>query len=120
MRLGHALLSVFVGQDRGSCGVKRRVVIGMVEVPVCVDDVFQRSVAKATESLFESGPGGRNKSVHDEFAAGAVEGYNPSAWAVEHSDTIAKLLRFHRHRVELSPHAPAHVSPRSDMVRLVR
>jgi hypothetical protein len=25
MRLGHALLSVFVGKDRGSCGVKRGV-----------------------------------------------------------------------------------------------
>jgi len=36
MRLGHPLLSVFVGKDRGSGGVKRRVVIGMVEVPVGV------------------------------------------------------------------------------------
>ncbi len=50
MRLGHALLSVFVGKDRGSCGVKRRVVIGMVEVPMGVDDVFQRSVAKAAST----------------------------------------------------------------------
>ena len=51
MRLGHALLSVFVGKDRGSCGVKMHVVIGMVEVPVGVDDVFNRSVAKAVECL---------------------------------------------------------------------
>ena len=72
MRFGHAPLSVFVGEDRSSCGVKRRVVIGMVEVPVGVDDVFQWSVAKAIESLFDLGPGGRNESVHDEFAVGAV------------------------------------------------
>jgi hypothetical protein len=72
VRLGHALLSVFVSKDRGSCGVKRRVVIGMVQVPVGVDDVFPRSVAKASESVFELGPGGRNESVHDEFAVGAV------------------------------------------------
>src|SRR5712664_676317 len=49
---------VFVGKDRGARGVKRRVVIGMAEVPVGVDDVFQRSIAKAIESLFEPGPGG--------------------------------------------------------------
>src|SRR5712692_2669366 len=65
MRLGHALLSVFVGKDRGSCGVKMRVVVGMVEVPVGVDDVFHGSVAKAIESFLEPGPRGRNKSVHD-------------------------------------------------------
>src|SRR5258707_6907216 len=120
MRLGHALLSVFVGQDRGSCGVKRRVVIGMVEVPVCVDDVFQRSVAKATESLFESGPGGRNKSVHDEFAVGAVEDYNASAGAVEHSDIVSKLLRFHRNGVELGAHTREQVSRRRCLLRVAR
>ena len=76
MRLGHALLSVFVGKDRGSCGVKMRVVIGMVEVPVGVDDAFYRSVAKAIESRFEFGPGGQNESVHHEFAVGAVEDYH--------------------------------------------
>ena len=76
MRLGHALLSVFVRKDRGSGGVKRRVVVGMVEVPVGVDDAFHRRVAQAIESLFEPGPGGRNESVHDEFAVWAVEDYH--------------------------------------------
>src|ERR1700676_2249265 len=96
MRLGHALLGIFMGKDRGSCGVKRRVVIGMVEMPVGVDHVFNRSVAKAIESLFEPGPGGRNESVYDEFAVGTVEGYHGSAGAVEHSDIISQLLRLHR------------------------
>src|SRR3984893_15535482 len=93
MRLGHALSSVFVGKDRGSCGVKRRIVIGMVEVPVGVDNVLHRGVAKAIESLFELGPGGRNESVHDEFSVGAVEDYHASAGAGEHSDIVSKLLR---------------------------
>src|SRR5258708_37695476 len=79
MRLGHALLSVFVGKDCGSRGVKRRVVIGMVEVPVGIDDVFHRSVIDAVERLFEFRPRGRNESVHDEFAVGAVEDYHASA-----------------------------------------
>src|SRR5713226_8239930 len=104
MRLGHALLCVFVRQDRGSCGVKMCIVIGMVEVPVGVDDVFQRSVAKAIESFFESGPGGCNESVHDEFAVGAVEDYDASAGAGEHSDIVGKLLRCHRNGVELGAH----------------
>src|SRR5271155_5825911 len=73
MRLGHILLGVFVGKDGSSCCVKRRVVIGMVEVPVGVDDVFQRGIAKAIESLFEPGAGGCNESVHDEFAVWSVE-----------------------------------------------
>src|SRR5260370_9694751 len=46
MRLGHALLSFFVGKDRGSCGVKMRVVIGMVEVPGGVDDVLHGTLTK--------------------------------------------------------------------------
>src|SRR6266852_8871696 len=105
MRLRHALLSVFVGKDRGSCGVKIRVVIGMVEVPVGVDDVFHRSIAKGIESFFESGPGGGNESVHDEFAVGAVEDYHGSAGAVEHSDIVSKFLRFHGNGVELGTKA---------------
>src|SRR3984893_19454917 len=95
MRLRHALLSVFVGKDRGSCSVKMRVVIGMVEMPAGVDDVFNRSVAKALECLFEPGPGRRNESVHDDLAVGTVEDYHGSAAAVEHSDIVSELLRLH-------------------------
>src|SRR5271168_3760070 len=101
MRLGHALLSVFVRKDRGSCGVKMRIVIGMVEVPVGVDDVLHWGVAKAIESLFEPGPSRRNESVHDEPAVGAVEDYHGSAGAVEHRDIVSKLLSFHGRGVEL-------------------
>src|SRR5216684_5810843 len=100
MRLGHILLRVVVGKDRGSCGVKRRVVVGMVEVPVRVDDVFQRGIAKAIESCFELGPGGRNESVHDEFTVGTVEDYHASAGAGEHSDIVSKLLRLDGSGVE--------------------
>ena len=77
MGLRHALLSVLVGKDRGSCGVKVRVVIGVVEVPVTVNEVFHWSVAQAIENLFEPGPGGRNETVHHEFAVRAVEDYTP-------------------------------------------
>src|ERR1700691_4686022 len=73
VRFRHILLTVFVGKDRGSGGVKMCIVVGMVEVPVGVDDVFQRSIAKTTQGFLKLGPGRRNESVHDEFAVWAME-----------------------------------------------
>src|SRR5258708_19226072 len=99
MRLGHARLSVCVSTDRGSRGVKMRVVIGMVEMPVGVDDVFNRSVAKAIESLFEPGPRGRNESVYAEFAVGPVAGYPVSPGAVHPIALINQLLLLHAHAI---------------------
>src|SRR5271155_1725626 len=104
MRRGHILLGVFVGKDRSTCGVKMQVVVGMVEVPVRIDDVFQRSIAKAIESFSELGPSGCNKSVHDEFAVWTVEYGHGSAGTVEHRDIVSKLLRFHGNSVELGAH----------------
>src|SRR6266404_5096326 len=120
MRLGHALLSVFVGKDCGSRGVKMRVVIGMVEMPVGVDDVFNRSVAKAIESLFEPGPGGRNESVYDELAVGAVEDYHASAGAREHSDIVSELLRLDGSGVELGAHAREQLGRRRRLLSVAR
>ena len=112
MRLGHALPSIFVSQDRGSCAVKMRVVIGMVEVPVSIDDVFHWCVANAIESRFELGPRGRNESVDHEFAIRAVEDYDGSARAVEHSDIVSKPLGFHGNGVELGAHTREQVGRR--------
>src|SRR5271170_7403946 len=120
MRPGHILLRVFVGKDRGSCGVKMRVVIGMVEVPVGVDDVFQRGIAKTFESLFEPGPGRRNESVHDEFAVWSVEYCHGSAGTVEHSDIVSKLLRFHGNGVELGAHTREQLGRRRRWVWVAR
>src|SRR4029077_1165266 len=99
-----SLLSVFMGKYRGPGGVKRRVVVGVVEVPVGVHDVFHRRVAKVVESLFEPGPGRRNERVHDEFAVGSVEDYHASAGAGEHRDIVSELLRFKWKGVEPGTH----------------
>src|ERR1700730_16884995 len=120
MRLGHSLLRVFVGKDRGSCDVKMRVVIGMVEMPVGVDDVFNRSVAKAIESLFEPGPGGLNESVYDEFAVGAVEDCHGSAGAVEHRDIASKLLRLYGNGIELGAKTRELLGRRRSLLRVAR
>src|ERR1700735_5552511 len=105
MRLGHALLGVFVRNDRGSCGVKMCVVIGMVEVPVGVDDGFYRCAAKAIEGFSERGPRGRNETVHNKFAVWTVEYCHGSPGTVEHRDVVSKLLRFHGNGVEFGAHA---------------
>ena len=97
LRGGHTLFGVFVGQDGGTCGVKRGVVVGVVEVPVGVDDVFHRSVADAMEGFFELGPRGRNESIDDELAVGSVEDNNVSAGAGEQSEIVRELLRLDGH-----------------------
>jgi hypothetical protein len=81
VRLRHALFCVFVRNDRGASGSKRRVVVGVVEVPVRVNNVCYWRVAQVIEGLFESGPRRRNESIHDEFAVGAVEDYHAPAGA---------------------------------------
>src|ERR1700722_14857735 len=120
MRLGHILLRVFVGKDPGSCGVKMRVVIGMVEGPVGVDEVFWRGITKAIESLFEPRPRRRNESVYDEFAVWSVEYCHGSAGTVEHSDIASKLLRFHGNGVELGAHTREQLGRRRPWVRVAR
>src|ERR1700733_1427444 len=112
MRLGHALRSVFVRKDRRSCGVKICIVVGMVEVPVGVNDVFHRCAAKAIESLFKSGPGGCNESVHNEFAVWAVEYYHASPGAGQQGDIVSKLLRFGGSGIELGAHTREQVGRR--------
>ena len=99
-------------KDRGSCGVEMRVVVGVVEVPVTVNEVFHRCAAKAIESFFEPGPGGRYETIHHEFAVGAVEYCHGSAGTVEHSDIVSKLLRFHGKGVEPRAHIREQVGRR--------
>jgi len=85
--------------------VKRRVVVGVVEVPVGVDDAFHWRAAEAIERVFEPRPCRCNESVHDEFAVGTVEDYHASPGAGQHSDIVSKLLRLEGSGVELGAHA---------------
>ena len=112
MRLGHALRSIFVRKNRRSCGVKICIVVGMVEVPVGVNDVFHWCAAKAIESFFEPGPGGCNESVHNEFAVWAVEYYHASPGAGQQGDIVSKLLRFEGSGIELGSHTREQVGRR--------
>ena len=50
---GQVLFCVFVSEDGGSGGVEGGIVVGVVEMPVGIDGVLQRSIAEAVESHFE-------------------------------------------------------------------
>jgi len=90
----------------------------MVEVPVGVDDVFQWSIAKAIESVFESGLGRRNESVHDEFAVWAVEDYHASPGTGEHRDIFTEAFCFEGKGVEPVAHSRERVRRR--LLRVAR
>ena len=112
MRFGHAFFCVFVSENDSSAGVERSVVVGVIEVPVGVNDAFHRRVAQAIESLFEPRPCRRNESIRDEFAVGAVEDDHASPRAGQHSDIVSKLLRLEGSGVELGAHIRKQVGSR--------
>jgi len=105
-------------KDHGSGGVKMRVVVGVVEVPVGVNDAFHWCVAQVTESLFEPGPGRRNESAHNEFAVWAVEDYHVSPGAGEHREIFTKPFCFEGKGVE--PVALSRERVRRRLLRVAR
>src|SRR5579872_2669113 len=96
--LGHALFCVFVGENRSASGAKSSIVVGVVEVPVGVDDVLQGSIAEAVQVFFELGPSGRNEGINDELALGAVEDHDVAAWTGEQREIVRELLRLNGSR----------------------
>jgi len=109
-----------VCEDRGSGGAKRSVVVGVVEVPVGVNDALNGRVAQTVESLFEPGPRRRNERVHYEFSVGAVEDYHASTGAGQHRDIVSKLLRFEGSGIELGAHTSEQVGRRRRLLRVAR
>ena len=52
VRLHQALLGILVRENHRACGVHRGVVVGMVEMPVRIDQQLDRPVVDAVEYLF--------------------------------------------------------------------
>jgi hypothetical protein len=95
-----------------------RIVVGVVEVPMSVDEAFHWRVAQAMESLFEPGPGRCNETVHDEFAVCAIENYHASPGAREHRDVFSKPLCFEGSGVEFGPHTREQIGRRRRLPRV--
>ena len=92
MSLGHALLGVVMRENRGAGGVQRSVVVDVIEMPVRVDDRFQRTFADCVERFFELGPGGQNESVDHKLAVGPIEHDHVSARTGEQGEVVGKRL----------------------------
>ena len=87
-----ALAGVFVGDDGGAGGVEPLVAVGVVEVPVGVDEVLDGVVGDGGEGLGDLGAGGGEAGVYEELAVGAGEDEDVAAGAHEDADVSAELL----------------------------
>src|SRR5580658_5537628 len=92
MRFSHAFFGVFVSENSGTGSVEGGIVVGVVEVPVGVDRVFEGSIAEAIESFLELWPCGGNEIIDDKLAVGAVEHNDVSAGSGKQSEIVDELL----------------------------
>ncbi len=120
MRLRHALFGVFVRKDGGPRGVQQSVVVGMVEMPVGVNDEFQRGVADAVESLFELRPSRQKERIHHELAVWSVQHHHVSSGAGEQGEVVREFLRLNGNRPLLRAHTREHVRRRRRLLRVAR
>src|SRR5438270_794515 len=91
VRLAHAQLGVFVRNQRGTTGAERRVVVGVIEVPVRIDHEFHGR-AESLERFLELGPRGRYERVHHHQAVGAVQHHDVAAGTGEQGEVLAEGL----------------------------
>ncbi len=93
MRLGHTLLGIVVRENGGAGSVQWCVVVGVVEMPVRIDDEFQRPVADAVQRFFKLGPSRRNGRVDHELTVSTIEDGHVSAGTGEKCEVVGELLR---------------------------
>src|SRR6202022_350296 len=105
MRLGHSLLRIFVRQNRRASCVQRRVVVGVIEVPVRINHVFQRRTAQSIQRLFELWPRRRKESIHHELAVRSGQYHHVSARSAEQREIVKELLRLDGNSANLCAHA---------------
>ena len=102
LRRAHPPPRVFVGHDRRTGGMERRVVVRMIEVPVRIDhDLHPRP--ETLQCGLELGPGGRNKRIDHDQAARVAQHHDVAAGTRQHGQILAEALRLDRHGAELRP-----------------
>jgi hypothetical protein len=73
--------------------VKIGVIVGVVDVPVCVDHGFQRRIAQAIEDFFQLWPGRHQKRVDHDFSVRPVEHHKgPSLGGFFHESFLVKAF----------------------------
>lgn len=88
---GKVLKGVFVSGDLRPFRVQPLVAVGVVEMPVRVDQMLYRFRAEARQRLQDSIPRRRDSGVHEQFAIAPCEHGDIAAGALENADVPAKL-----------------------------
>src|SRR5215472_6964794 len=83
---------VFVGGDFSADGVKPFISVGVVEMPMSVDQMSDRVGTEAIECFHDSGPRRGDPRVNQQLAVVTREHNYISARAFQHADIPAKLL----------------------------
>lgn len=91
LRSGEPLSRFFVGDDSGSGIVKGKIAVGVIEVPVSIDQIFKRGGVELGEGLQDSRGGGGDATVDNDFSFGARENADVAACAGEHGDAAGEF-----------------------------
>jgi hypothetical protein len=81
VRLRHPLPGVHVRDDLRACFVQMLIVVGVIEVPVRVDQQLHRGLADRIERLLQRRPRWRNERVDQQLAVAALQDDNVAARA---------------------------------------
>ena len=104
VRLGQTRPGVLVRDDAGALGPEVCVVVGVIEVPVCVDHRLDRRAVDRRQGGLQLRPRRLDEPVDDDRSVGAVEHQDVAAGAGEHGQPFGELRRHDGRR----PHLRAH------------
>src|SRR5262249_52108046 len=94
--LGEMLAGVLVGDDFRSDRVEPLVSVGMIEVPMGIDQVCHRLDAEIRQGFGELRARHTNSSIDEHFSVSTRQTGNIAPGALEHAHIPAQLIRRHR------------------------
>src|SRR5262245_12352985 len=92
------LSRVVVRNDLGAFRVQPFIAVGVIEMPVRVDQQSEWFRAEIGKCSCNPGPGDPDAAVDQELAVGASQYRDISAGAFEHADVVPQFVCLHRRR----------------------
>ena len=86
------LVRIFMREDGGALLVQPLVAVRVVEVPMSVDQMFDRVLAKAVGSVQDARAGRGNAGIDEHLAVGAGQNGDIPARALDDRDIAAQLV----------------------------
>ena len=87
---------LLVGEDGRAFAMQPLIAVGMVEVPMGIDQVLDRVGAEACEGLRDARTRGRNAGIHQKLAVSTGEDSDIAAGAFEHTHVAAQPVDLDR------------------------